>query len=42
MDAAVALVQAYLNVNGYVAVVEYPMLEARPGATCAPRPISTC
>ena len=31
MDTAVALVQAYLNVNGYFAVVEYPVLEARLG-----------
>ena len=28
MDIAVALVQAYLNVNGYFTVVEYPVLEA--------------
>ena len=28
MDTAVALVQAYLNVNGYFTVVEYPVLEA--------------
>lgn len=27
MDTAVALVQAYLNVNGYFTVVEYPVLE---------------
>ncbi len=26
MDTAVALVQAYLNVNGYFTVVEYPVL----------------
>src|SRR6266545_7003665 len=33
MDTAVALVQAYLNVNGYFTVVEYPVLEAyREGA----------
>jgi hypothetical protein len=33
MDTAVALVQAYLNVNGYFTVVEYPVLEAyRQGA----------
>ena len=28
MDTAVALVQAYLQVNGYFTVVEYPVLEA--------------
>ena len=28
MDTAVALVQSYLNVNGYFTVVEYPVLEA--------------
>jgi hypothetical protein len=28
MDNAVALVQAYLNVNGYFTVTEYPVLEA--------------
>ena len=28
MDTAVALVQAYLQINGYFAVVEYPVLEA--------------
>jgi len=28
MDTAVALVQCYLNVNGYFTVVEYPVLEA--------------
>ena len=28
MDAAVGLVQAYLHVNGYFTVVEYPVLEA--------------
>lgn len=28
MDAAVALVQAYLRVNGYFTVAEYPVLEA--------------
>ena len=28
MDTAVALVQDYLNVNGYFSVVEYPVLEA--------------
>ena len=28
MDTAVALVQAYLNVNGYFTVVEYPVLES--------------
>ena len=32
MDTAVALVQAYLNVNGYFTVVEYPVLEAYRGA----------
>jgi hypothetical protein len=32
MDTAVALVQAYLNVNGYFTVVEYPVLEAHRGA----------
>lgn len=31
MDTAVALVQAYLNVNGYFTVVEYPVLEASRG-----------
>lgn len=28
MDTAVALVQSYLNVNGYFTVAEYPVLEA--------------
>jgi hypothetical protein len=28
MDNAVALVQAYLNVNGYFTVTEYPVVEA--------------
>ena len=28
MDTAVALVQAYLNINGYFTVVEYPVLES--------------
>ena len=28
MDAAVALVQAYLRVNGYFTICEYPLLEA--------------
>ena len=28
MDTAVALVQAYLNANGYFTVVEYPVVEA--------------
>lgn len=28
MDAAVALVQAYLRVNGYLTVAEYPVMEA--------------
>ena len=28
MNTAVAIVQAYLNVNGYFTVVEYPVLEA--------------
>lgn len=27
MDNAVALVQAYLHVNGYFTVAEYPVLE---------------
>lgn len=31
MDIAVALVQAYLHVNGYFTVVEYPVLEAHRG-----------
>lgn len=31
MDTTVALVQAYLNVNGYFIVVEYPLLEADRG-----------
>ncbi|MGE0393434.1 MAG: hypothetical protein AB7P67_07695 [Vicinamibacterales bacterium] len=31
MDTAVALVQAYLQVNGYFTVAEYPVLEARRG-----------
>lgn len=31
MDTAVALVQAYLQVNGYFTVVEYPVLEAYRG-----------
>lgn len=30
MDKAVAVVQAYLNVNGYFTVVEYPVLEGAP------------
>lgn len=30
MDKAVAIVQAYLNVNGYFTVVEYPVLEGAP------------
>lgn len=30
MDAAVSLVQAYLRVNGYFTVTEYPVLEALP------------
>jgi hypothetical protein len=30
VDNAVALVQAYLRVNGYFTVSEYPVLEARP------------
>ena len=33
MDTAVGLVQAYLNVNGYLSVVEYPVLEAARGGT---------
>jgi hypothetical protein len=32
MDTAVALVQAYLNTNGYFTVVEYPVLEAVSGS----------
>jgi hypothetical protein len=28
MDTAVALVQAYLHLNGYFTVVEFPVLEA--------------
>jgi hypothetical protein len=32
MDNAVALVQAYLHVNGYFTVTEYPVLEALHGA----------
>lgn len=32
MDTAVALVQAYLHVNGYFTVTEYPLLETRAGA----------
>jgi len=31
MDTSVALVQAYLHVNGYFTVVEYPVLEALRG-----------
>jgi len=31
MDMAVALVQAYLRINGYFTVSEYPILEARRG-----------
>lgn len=31
MDTAVALVQAYLNINGYFTVVEYPVLETSRG-----------
>ncbi len=29
MDVAVALVQAYLQVNGYFTVCEYPVIERR-------------
>lgn len=32
MDTAVALVQAYLHVNGYFTVTEYPLLETHAGA----------
>jgi len=35
MDTAVALVQSYLNVNGYFTVVEYPILEQRGESTRA-------
>ena len=31
MDTCVALVQAYLHVNGYFTVAEYPVLEAYRG-----------
>lgn len=31
MDTAVALVQAYLRVNGYFTVAEYPVVEATGG-----------
>ena len=31
MDNAVAIVKAYLHVNGYFTVAEYPILEAAPG-----------
>ena len=37
MDTAVALVQAYLHVNGYFTVAEYPVLEAQ----CADHQIRT-
>jgi len=30
LDTAVARVQAYLNVNGYFTVTEYPVMEAYP------------
>lgn len=33
MDTAVALVQAYLQINGYFAVVEYPVLFTLPTAS---------
>jgi hypothetical protein len=33
MEHAVALVQSYLQVNGYFTVVEYPVLEERNGST---------
>jgi len=50
MDRAVALVQAYLNVNGHFTVVEYPVLESSrrgPGAIgdrsrCARGPLHWC
>lgn len=32
MDGAVALVQAYLRVNGYFTVTEFPLVECREGA----------
>ena len=33
MDTSVALVQAYLHINGYFTVAEYPVLEAYRGGT---------
>lgn len=36
MDNAVALVQAYLNINGYFTVVEYPVVEASKGGRFHP------
>jgi hypothetical protein len=36
MDTAVALVQAYLHVNGYFTVAEYPVLEAYGGDHARP------
>lgn len=33
MDSAVSLVQAYLRVNGYFTITEYPLVETRRGAS---------
>lgn len=33
MDHAVTLVRAYLNVNGYFTITEYPIIEATPGGS---------
>ncbi len=43
MDNAVAQVQAYLQVNGYLTVTEYPVLEAaRDGIEAATWTCSRC
>ena len=41
MDTSVALVQAYLHVNGYFTVAEYPVLEAFRGEHARSSRIST-
>lgn len=41
MDTAVALVRAYLHVNGCFTVTESPVLEAFVVLKCAASPIST-
>ncbi len=41
MDNAVALVQAYLRVNGYFTVAEYPSLKQPGMASTGPLPIWT-